>query len=605
MEDDPVIVSGDSIRVDRSMTLKAKAWKADTTPSATAAASYVLKVAAPTFCPDGGVYGSPQTVVISCGTVGAAIHYTVNGSNPTEADDVVNSGDMVSVSVDPETTLKARGFKQDYETSDIKSASYCLSITVYVKPGGSDLNDGLSCDTAKLTIQAGLDIARSGDTVLVASGTYRGTGNRDLDFRGKAIELRSESGPANCIIDSGGYMHRGFYFHSGETTGSTVCGFTITGGYLYGYGAFGGGIYCNKSSPLIRDCIITGNTVRTDNGYLDYAAGGGVYCADSDAIFVGCTISGNRADVVDIPAGFKDGAGAYGGGIYSTGSTVKLRNCRIIGNVAAGGEGEQSDYPDPPWNGGNGCGGGLGGDKYEAANCVIMGNEARAGARGWDMWYFTWSTTDGDACGGAIYVGQTPGSLFTNCTIVANRLTSAGTHPSRYTDGHGVYGNCQMINCILWGHDLDDLSFGASATFSCIEQNAAGQGNVWSNPLFVDNSGSDLRLKADSPCIDAGNNLYIETASDMTGNPRIFDGNGDGTATVDMGAYERQCVTNPACDISYDCDVNFMDYALLAGQWMQSDCVAPYWCMGADFDKNGSVDNMDLLTFAEHWLEVR
>jgi hypothetical protein len=70
-----------------------------------------------------------------------------------------------------------------------------------------------------------------------------------------------------------------------------------------------------------------------------------------------------------------------------------------------------------------------------------------------------------------------------------------------------------------------------------------GVGNIDADPLLVDTNGwSNLRLQSNSPCINAGNNAYVFTATDLDGNPRISGG------TVDMGAYEFQ---NPASIISY------------------------------------------------------
>jgi len=58
----------------------------------------------------------------------------------------------------------------------------------------------------------------------------------------------------------------------------------------------------------------------------------------------------------------------------------------------------------------------------------------------------------------------------------------------------------------------------------------------------VDAANGDYHLQGASPCIDAGDNSLVPGGvnSDLDGNQRIVDGNNDGTATVDIGAYEKQ-----------------------------------------------------------------
>ena len=100
------------------------------------------------------------------------------------------------------------------------------TITVGIGPG-FDFN----------TIQAAIDAAYDGDTILVADGTYTGDGNRNIDFLGKDIIVRSENGALNCIIDVKAspwdWHNNGFYLHKGEKKTSVIQGFTITGGHTY------------------------------------------------------------------------------------------------------------------------------------------------------------------------------------------------------------------------------------------------------------------------------------------------------------------------------------------------------------------------------------
>ena len=85
------------------------------------------------------------------------------------------------------------------------------------------------------TIQAAIDAAGLHDVVALADGVYTGAGNCDLDYGGKAITLRSQSGePAAYVIDcqgSAGEYHRGVDFHTGGGPASVLENVTITGGH--------------------------------------------------------------------------------------------------------------------------------------------------------------------------------------------------------------------------------------------------------------------------------------------------------------------------------------------------------------------------------------
>ena len=174
------------------------------------------------------------------------------------------------------------------------------------------------------TIQAAIDDANDGDTILVVDGTYTGAGNRDIDFDGKGITVKSQNGPENCIIDCNGTeadQHRGFYFHCEEDACSAVIGFTITNGYPPGECLvrppftcvyLGGAIRCKESSPAISHCIITGN--RADKG-------GGIYLEGGAPEVSHCTILGNHAV-------------NWGGGIAVNSSDAEISNSIIWGNSA-------------------------------------------------------------------------------------------------------------------------------------------------------------------------------------------------------------------------------------------------------------------------------
>ncbi len=153
------------------------------------------------------------------------------------------------------------------------------------------------------TIQAAIDAAPEGMVIELVDGTYTGDGNRDLDFGGKSVTVRSQGGnPSTCVIDCEGApsdQHRGFHFHSGETADAVVENIKITGGFLdyYSWQLDGGGIRCEAgSSPTIRGCVFPEN---------DAVAGFGGGCsidATSAPHLVDCRFLGNTA---------LDGGGAH------------------------------------------------------------------------------------------------------------------------------------------------------------------------------------------------------------------------------------------------------------------------------------------------------
>ena len=145
------------------------------------------------------------------------------------------------------------------------------------------------------TIQAAINGCNDGDVVIVAPGTYTGDGNRDIDFLGKGITVRSTdpNDPnivAATIIDCNGTEtepHRGFYFHSEEDGNAVIAGFTIRNGYASGphpVDDSGGGILCWESSPTITNCTITSNW-----------AGGGVESCVIPVATQGLLIAGSAA----------------------------------------------------------------------------------------------------------------------------------------------------------------------------------------------------------------------------------------------------------------------------------------------------------------------
>lgn len=336
-------------------------------------------------------------------------------------------------------------------------------------------------------IQAAIDEALSGDTILVAAGTYV----ERINFNGKAITVRSDAGAPGTVIDGnlGGSVAR---FTSGEGPGSVLDGFTLTNGRAYGGSyKFGGGIYCIDASPLIINNIITGNVAEGGSGNY----GAGICCdAASSAYILGNRITDNNAS----------GAKSYGGGIYCYCSSPSIIRNKISGNSAG------------TWGGGIFS---KGSPSPKIAGNLISGNDAGNGGGGIGLYdgsfpLITSNTISGNTAassGGGIFFRNAT-AVITNNTIVAN---TAGYFGGGISEGSPV-----VANTVLWeNYALNGPQIyggSPSVTYSDVQGGWTGEGNIDADPLF--SGGSDYHISAGSPCIDAGCEGAVFV--DIDGDPR-------------------------------------------------------------------------------------
>ncbi len=189
------------------------------------------------------------------------------------------------------------------------------------------------------TIQAGIDHAAFGDTVLVACDTYY---EHNIIMK-SGVTLRSATGNPSCVTIDAEFLGRVFECES--VWPGTIQGFTIVRGDGH-LPAWGGGILCNRSSLLLSDLVFKNN--RGD------LAAGGLYIASSSAVVERCRFESNES-AIGTGAGLHvmfgsepmivdcyfegNHAGLWGGGACVDGASPTFCGCVFVNNDAERGGG--------------------------------------------------------------------------------------------------------------------------------------------------------------------------------------------------------------------------------------------------------------------------
>ena len=168
------------------------------------------------------------------------------------------------------------------------------------------------------------------------------------------------------------------------------------------------------------------------------------------------------------------------------------------------------------------------------SNCIVVANSAVFGGGTYRGTLYNCLLSSNSVSGNLYGGGGAYRSTLYNCTVSGNSANASA--------GGGVSGATLYNSIIYYNSALVDSNYWASSMNYCATTPTPTNG-IGNAPLFVDAAKGNLRLKAVSPCINAGNNEYVVSGWDLDGNPRIAGG------TVDIGAYEFQ---SPTSVISYD-----------------------------------------------------
>jgi hypothetical protein len=300
------------------------------------------------------------------------------------------------------------------------------AMTIIVAIGSFAFGDTINVPNDAKTIQAAIDLAQGDDIIMVEPGRY----HEIINFKGKAITLKSQKGAAATTIDGWNLRDSVVKCISGEGPSTVIDGFTITGGTgnedLYSAKeTVGGGLLCIGSSPTVRSCIIVSNSATYQ--------GGGVF-------------NGNRSNTIIINCKIRSNVSERGGGLYNSRGAPELRATMISDNEAKYGGGGMYNF----------------GSNIRVVTCTFRHNRAEyngGGVYDYDSAGRMIATvfTDNLAMfnGNAVYRGYRSATLIDDdCKFTMIHDTIAGTGGYMVVQGRSTGACCIGTGCLI----VDDRS---------------------------------------------------------------------------------------------------------------------------------------------------
>lgn len=323
------------------------------------------------------------------------------------------------------------------------------------------------------SIQAGVNAASNGDTVLVGAGTYR----EQVIINGKYIELKSSSGANSTVISAGPGKSSILITNVPHVSGAPrtkVDGFKITGGYSPD-GQGGGITIYNNADPLVQNCIISENHATTHGGGIS------IYNNSNPTI---------KSNVIN-----NNSAAIFGGGIFVVyGSSPVIYGNTITNNDATG-----TTFP-----GGGSSGGGLYLENYVTnpsakSSPVVMKNTIQGNTA--------------DFAGGGISMRVGVNTILEENTFKSNSAVYGG----------GVHIEVEGASPVVYNNTIRENTASYSATFSGsgygggISIYASSKARVYNNQIFsnaASRGGGGIVMSESSNSTISGNNIYSNYVAD-------------------------------------------------------------------------------------------